>query len=713
MITGRILLGAFIATTVGVATILFIRTTAPDLQRHLAVQTTLAEIAKQEEVLKRDVLRMRSSLLSTYDPLVAATRHIDSLVGVLTEGPIAPTGTSHAELDRLIDDYAAAAAARQDRLERFKAKDVVFKNSLVYFPRLVRDLIDQARAAGSDPALALAVGRLHGDLLADYAAGRLGAGRLDSQIEILTALSDGAPALLREGVAVLVRHARIILAKDAVDALVGQLLAGDESRILDDLTAAFRRHSLATRASVQRDAAALYAVSILLLGCVALIFLRLVQARASLRTANASLEQRVSDRTEALQASESRFSGILDMAPEAVISTDETQCITLFNKGAEAIFGYAANEVMGRPVDTLIPTGLRVAHGRHVDNFVRDRGLSRLAKQRRDIYGLRKDGTEFPAAASVSKLIQGATTAYTVMLRDISDRKKAEEAILTAKEQAEFANRAKSEFLANMSHELRTPLNGIIGFSDIIQRETWGPIGNDKYAEYAGDIKSAGTHLLAVINDILDLSKIESGKTELHEEVVDTTHVLASCLTLIKERAQVAGVAIACEPAPDLPALHGDERKLKQILVNLLSNAVKFTPKGGQVTVRAWFRAGGGFVFQVSDTGVGIAPEDIPKALAPFHQVDSALNRKYEGTGLGLPLTKSLVELHGGSLDLQSEVGVGTTVTLRFRAWRVDMLALNARRPDRPAPGPPAPGCSAALPAQQHMWAAATRTRSR
>ena len=244
-----------------------------------------------------------------------------------------------------------------------------------------------------------------------------------------------------------------------------------------------------------------------------------------------------------------------------------------------------------------------------------------------------------------------------------------------ARKQAELANRAKSEFLANMSHELRTPLNAIIGFSDMIRGQTFGPIGSPKYVEYVKDISDSGMHLLALINDILDLSRIEVSKDEPREQVIDVVKAIGSCLNLVRERAETAGVSLRSEVANAPPPLYADERKLKQILINLLSNATKFTLAGGKVTIRAWSRPDDGYVFQVSDTGVGIALEDIPKALAPFQQIDSDLNRKYEGTGLGLPLTKSLVELHGGSLNLQSEVGVGTTATVRFPAERIVSVA--------------------------------------
>jgi signal transduction histidine kinase len=243
--------------------------------------------------------------------------------------------------------------------------------------------------------------------------------------------------------------------------------------------------------------------------------------------------------------------------------------------------------------------------------------------------------------------------------------------MLAAMREAEIANRTKSEFLANMSHELRTPLNAIIGFSDIIKDERLGPNGGAKYRDYAADINESGQHLLALINNILDLSKIESGADDLREENIDIPAIAHSLTRLLTGIAEASNVTLEMDVPDDIPLLHADERKVKQILLNLLSNAIKFTPSGGTVTLKIWSRAKSGYIFQVIDTGIGIAFEEIPKALAPFQQIDSGLNRKHEGTGLGLPLAKSLVELHGGYLDLQSEVGVGTTVTVRFPAERI------------------------------------------
>ncbi|HEU5046411.1 MAG TPA: HAMP domain-containing sensor histidine kinase [Rickettsiales bacterium] len=234
----------------------------------------------------------------------------------------------------------------------------------------------------------------------------------------------------------------------------------------------------------------------------------------------------------------------------------------------------------------------------------------------------------------------------------------------TASAQAE--NRDKSQFLANVSHELRTPLNAIIGFSEFIKLERSGPIGNDKYAEYIRDIHSSGVHLLSLINDILDYSKAEADKLELEISEIDVTKTVRNSMRLVSPRAENAQVQLIEEiPGGDHFILKTDGKKLKQVMLNLLSNAVKFTPSGGSVTVTMWQNVvDGSLSIEVKDTGIGIAPKDISRAMAPFGQVDNTLSRKYEGTGLGLPLTRKFVEIMGGTFNIQSEVGKGTTIII-------------------------------------------------
>jgi len=254
---------------------------------------------------------------------------------------------------------------------------------------------------------------------------------------------------------------------------------------------------------------------------------------------------------------------------------------------------------------------------------------------------------------------------------EILERQRAEMEMRRAKDQAEVANRAKSEFLAMVSHELRTPLNAIIGFSDIMSQEVFGPVGSDKYVDYVSDIRKSGTHLLGLINNILDLSKVESGQFRLSNQKVCLRDGVAEILRLVSELAETGGVALDAEIPDDLPQLRGDRQAIRQVLLNLLSNAIKFTEPDGRVMIGASVDQMGQLVLAVEDTGIGIPEDAVESVFEPFTQVDSSLARQFEGTGLGLTLTRSLVEMHGGSVTLDSKVGEGTKVTVTFPRERV------------------------------------------
>jgi signal transduction histidine kinase len=266
---------------------------------------------------------------------------------------------------------------------------------------------------------------------------------------------------------------------------------------------------------------------------------------------------------------------------------------------------------------------------------------------------------------------EGSSEVMARSIRYAIERKREQRLLMEEKERAELATRARSEFLATMSHELRTPLNAIIGFSEAISEELLGPMEHPTYKQYVQDIHASGMHLLEIINDILDLANIDAGSATLHEESVDIGEVVRASMRMVEQRAADAGIAAIVRVGDDMPQLWADKRLIRQILVNLLSNSVKFTAKGGSVTVDAELVEGNALSLSVADTGIGIAKADIAKAMTPFGQVDGSLSRKYAGTGLGLPLAKRLVELHGGTLRLESKIDIGTKVTVCFPSERL------------------------------------------
>ncbi|HEY0521773.1 MAG TPA: ATP-binding protein [Stellaceae bacterium] len=314
-----------------------------------------------------------------------------------------------------------------------------------------------------------------------------------------------------------------------------------------------------------------------------------------------------------------------------------------------------------QPIDALVATATRWQQGdiaAHVEELSGNAEIRQLAGAFNGMSrALRTRERELMAAKEVAL----AAREQAVAARDQAETARGQ--AIAALEEAESANRTKSEFLANMSHELRTPLNAIIGFSQIMREGMFGVVENQRYAGYVADIHRSGEHLLALVNDILDISKVEAGRLELALDFVDLAALIRVCIDTVAGRAREGQVAVVCDTPADLPPIVADEIRLKQILLNLLSNAVKFTNADGQVCV-AVSSGPDGTEIRVRDSGIGMRPDEIEIAMQPFRQLDGSLARKYEGTGLGLPLTKCLVELHGGTLDIASAPGAGTTVTV-------------------------------------------------
>lgn len=363
----------------------------------------------------------------------------------------------------------------------------------------------------------------------------------------------------------------------------------------------------------------------------------------------------------ARQKSESHLAQILGAVVDGIVTSDERGIIQVFNPAAENIFGYSADEVIGKSINILMPPSEAHQHDKYLHNYGQT-GKASIIGYGRELMGRRKDGTEFPLDLAISELEIDGQRIYTGVVRDITNRKAEERALIDAKDQAERASRVKSEFMANMSHELRTPLNAIIGFSEVARSEMFGPLGHTKYNEYVGDIQDSAQHLLDLINDILDMARIEADKFELHEEVFELTHIAKTPIHFVS----TDKVQLYNNIPSDLPLLRADKRRVKQILLNLLSNAVKFTSEGGEVKVDAYLKDDGGLVLRVQDNGIGMDDDDVARALKPFEQIDTGLNRKYEGTGLGLPLVERMARLNGGELHIDSEKGRGTTVCVQF-----------------------------------------------
>ena len=459
-------------------------------------------------------------------------------------------------------------------------------------------------------------------------------------------LSEGVPGL--DAGSDLVLHVARTRAADAYGAVKRQyaLSSGAALRILSEQTSNLRRFR-------QGMAIPLGAIAIFAAWIIVLIY-RQEDARKRERIAEAALRE-----------SEKRFRLIAETIPVAVAIARISDGSILFgNRQTAEFLRCPVEEIRNRNASDFYPDP---ADREAVLKSLREHGAI-FNRERK----LRKaDGTLSDILFSVQPMaFEGENVLLTAFV-DITDRKLAEDALRRAKEEAELANRAKSDFLANMSHELRTPLNSVIGFSDIIRSEMMGPLGDARYREYADDINQSGTHLLELISDILDVSRIEAGVVEAADDEVDVADAIGSCLRMISERAERAGVAISAEVELSLPALRADNRHVKQILLNLLANAVKFTAAGGKVTVRAGLDDGAGLVLAVADTGIGIAVEDIPRVLEPFGQAGNILTRGQDGAGLGLSLARSLAAMQDGTLSIDSALGQGTTVRVRFPPDRV------------------------------------------
>ena len=359
---------------------------------------------------------------------------------------------------------------------------------------------------------------------------------------------------------------------------------------------------------------------------------------------------------------------ILDTATDGVAVLDGQGVILSLNRSAEALFGYEQADVAGEPFTSLLA---RESHPAALDYLegLKSNGVASVMNDGREFMGRARQGGSIPLYMTLGRIASTGEQKFCAVLRDLTPWKKVEREIEAARKDAEHASALKSDFLAKVSHEIRTPLNAIMGFAEVIMEERFGPVGNERYKDYLKDIHASGAHVMSLVNDLLDLSKIEAGKLELTFGSVDANRVVSECISLMQPQANRDRVIIRSSLAQRLPNIVADERSLRQIVLNLLSNAVKFNEAGGQVIVSTALTDAGHAVIRIRDTGIGMSDSELQVAMEPFRQIATA--RRAGGTGLGLPLTKALVEANRASFTIKSKQNDGTLIEVAFPPTRV------------------------------------------
>ncbi len=394
--------------------------------------------------------------------------------------------------------------------------------------------------------------------------------------------------------------------------------------------------------------------------------LSLVETAPAPSDAEARTEEQAA--ASALRIEVSELRSILETATDGVVVVGQDGDIRSMNRSASALFNYDEDETRGRPFAMLFAHESQKAVLDYLTGLS-GHGVASVLNDGREVIGREASGGFIPLFMTMGRLSSSA--GFCAVIRDITQWKRTEEELRNAKRAAETANAHKSDFLARVSHEIRTPLNAIIGFSDMMATERFGPIGHPRYIEYANDIGRSGRHVLDIVNDLLDISKIEAGEMEMEFTAVGLNETISEAVSLVQPQANAQRVIIRTSLSTNVPQIVADLRSIKQIALNILSNAIRFTPSGGQIVVSTAYEANGSVVLRIRDTGVGMTRSELEQAMKPFRQVTTGARKRGDGTGLGLPLTKAMVDANRANFAINSTPNEGTLVEVIFPSPRV------------------------------------------
>ena len=701
--------------SVVILTFMFLKTQAVNFQENDQFTRNLLHLKEWDKTLNQDVLKATYGLLSYYDPIVSDLNELKRLQTTLSIVPSFIDASGQQQIKEILADHVKITVQKEGLVEEIKTRNSVIKNSLNYFPILATELAEKMSKSSInvEDELVNYIVNLRRDVIIYYISpSQINLETIYDEIQILSQnQSRYSPYLSRVEFNSLLAHAKLIIEnKPQIDAKVEKLISLPTSQRSEKLYQAYNRYY---EQAFNRDnyfRLVLYICCLILLVYIAYIIVRLKNTTLSLNAANENLENRVQERTaalskssEALIESEERYRRLVELSPETIAVHREGKFIYINAAGAKLFGASFQHDIIGKSIWDFIHPDYEELIKKRVSLITAAEGEVDFA----EVKLVRLSGEIIDVESITIRIIYQGQPATLSMIRDITDRKRIQQELELAKEAAIAASIAKSQFLANMSHELRTPLNGILGYSELLREEA-EDLGYDNFVRDLGQIRTAGVHLLSLINDILDISKIEAGKIELYLETFDIAAMIRDVASTAQPLVEKNSNTLEVECASELGTMHADLTKVRQVLLNLLSNAAKFTP-GGAIALsvkklpEGEFKSSGAgersqqsklktqsgqggiaptklktsqsfiphlIIFQVRDSGIGMTSEQLQHIFQPFTQADASTTRQYGGTGLGLAISQKFCKMMGGEIAVESEVGVGST----FTVWLPDYV---------------------------------------